>query len=102
LATSLASKFYNTGSPTGDLIAWLAAFAVGFIVRPFGALVFGYLGDVFGRKYTFLLTLVMMGVFTALVGCRPTYQDIGFTAGFLLIILRLLQGLAIGGEYGIE
>ena len=100
LASTLASKFYKTGTPDGDLIAWLAAFAVGFIVRPFGAIVFGYIGDKVGRKFTFTLTLVVMGLCTALVGCLPTIQDIGVTAGYLLIILRIVQGLAIGGEYG--
>jgi MFS family permease len=96
----LASKFYKTGTPDGDIIAWLASWAVGFIVRPFGALFFGFLGDKVGRKYTFLVTLATMGICTFLVGCLPTYAEIGVAAGYILIILRILQGLAIGGEYG--
>jgi MFS family permease len=100
LATSLASKFYRTGTPTGDLITWLGTYAVGFIIRPFGALVFGWFGDVVGRKYTFMVTLILMGASTALVGCLPTYDQIGVTAGYILIGLRILQGLAVGGEYG--
>jgi len=100
LATTLASQFYRTGTPAGDLIVWLGTYAVGFIVRPFGALVFGYFGDVIGRKYTFMLTLIIMGACTFLVGCLPTYDNIGVTAGIILIFLRIAQGLAIGGEYG--
>jgi MHS family proline/betaine transporter-like MFS transporter len=78
----------------------LATFAAGFIVRPFGALVFGRLGDLIGRKYTFLLTLVLMGMSTFLIGCVPSYATIGAWAPFLVLVLRLLQGLALGGEYG--
>ncbi|TPX56344.1 hypothetical protein CcCBS67573_g09362 [Chytriomyces confervae] len=100
MASTTASLFYKTGTPTGDIIAWLAANAVGFIFRPFGALVFGYIGDKVGRKYTFALTLVTMGVCTVLCGCLPTYDNIGPAAGVILIILRIIQGLAIGGEYG--
>jgi MFS family permease len=77
LATTLASQFYKTGTPSGDLIAWLGSYAVGFIVRPFGALFFGYFGDKVGRKYTFMLTLVLMGLCTTLVGCIPTIDQIG-------------------------
>ncbi|KAJ3023598.1 UNVERIFIED_CONTAM: hypothetical protein HDU68_008537 [Siphonaria sp. JEL0065] len=100
LSATTASQFYKTGTPAGDLIAWLAAYAIGFIVRPLGSIVFGFVGDKFGRKSTFLTSLVMMGVSTFLCGCLPTYNDIGVTAGVLLIILRIIQGLAVGGEYG--
>ena len=100
LATVIASKFYQTGTPTGDIIAWLATFAVGFIVRPFGAIVFGRMGDLIGRKYTFMVTMTLMGVCTFAVGLLPTYEVIGQWAGIILITLRILQGLALGGEYG--
>lgn len=100
LAAVIASKFYQTGTPIGDMIAWLAAFAVGFIVRPFGAVVFGRVGDIIGRKYTFLVTMTLMGVCTFAVGLLPTIDKIGPAAGIILILLRILQGLALGGEYG--
>ncbi len=100
LATVISSKFYNTGTPLGDIIAWLAAFAVGFIVRPFGAIVFGRVGDLVGRKYTFLVTMTLMGLCTFAVGLLPTADMIGPAAGIILILLRILQGLALGGEYG--
>jgi MFS family permease len=100
LASTIASKFYQTGTPLGDIIAWLAAFAVGFIVRPFGALFFGRLGDLIGRKYTFMVTMTLMGVCTFAVGLLPTSETIGAAAGIILILLRILQGLALGGEYG--
>lgn len=100
LAKSLSSQFYKTGTADGDMIIWLGAFAAGFITRPIGSLIFGYLGDVVGRKYTFTLTLLLMGGCTFMVGCLPTYAQIGPAAGYLLITLRLIQGLAIGGEYG--
>lgn len=100
LAAVIASKFYQTGTPIGDLIAWLAAFAVGFIVRPFGAIVFGRVGDLIGRKYTFLVTMTLMGLCTFAVGLLPTADTIGVSAGIILIGLRILQGLALGGEYG--
>lgn len=100
LAAVIASKFYQTGTPLGDLIAWLAAFAVGFLVRPFGAIVFGRIGDLIGRKYTFLVTMTLMGLCTFAVGLLPTQETIGPAAGIILIILRILQGLALGGEYG--
>ena len=100
LAVVIASKFYHTGTPTGDIIAWLATFAVGFIVRPFGAIFFGRMGDLIGRKYTFMVTLVLMGLCTFAVGLLPTYDVIGEWAGVILITLRILQGLALGGEYG--
>jgi MFS family permease len=100
LSTTIASKFYSTGTPIGDMIAWLATFAIGFIVRPFGAIVFGRIGDLIGRKYTFLVTMTLMGVCTFLVGLLPTRDVIGDLAGIILITLRILQGLALGGEYG--
>ena len=100
LATVIASKFYHTGTPLGDLIAWLATFAIGFVVRPFGAIVFGRIGDLVGRKYTFLITMTLMGLCTFAVGLLPTYETLGATAGIILITLRILQGLALGGEYG--
>ena len=100
LATTIASKFYHTGTAVGDLIAWLATFAVGFMVRPFGAIVFGRIGDIIGRKYTFLVTMTIMGLGTFAVGLLPTYATLGVWAGIILIALRILQGLALGGEYG--
>ncbi|HEV7334015.1 MAG TPA: MFS transporter [Flavisolibacter sp.] len=100
LSTIIAAKFFPAENPTAALLSTLATFAAGFIVRPFGALVFGRLGDLIGRKYTFLLTLVLMGLSTFLIGCIPSYATIGAWAPFLVLILRLLQGLALGGEYG--
>src|SRR5512147_1230454 len=100
LASVIASKFYKTGTPLGDIIAWLAAFAVGFLVRPFGAIVFGRVGDLIGRKYTFLVTMTLMGLCTFAVGLLPTRDQIGDLAGIILIGLRIVQGLALGGEYG--
>ncbi len=100
LASVIAGKFYHTGTPLGDIIAWLAAFAVGFIVRPFGAIVFGRVGDIVGRKYTFLVTMTLMGLCTFCVGLLPTQDAIGPAAGIILILLRIIQGLALGGEYG--
>lgn len=100
LASVIASQFYHTGTPIGDVIAWLAAFAVGFIVRPFGAIIFGRVGDLVGRKYTFLITMTLMGLCTFAVGLLPTINQIGVIAGIILIGLRIIQGLALGGEYG--
>ena len=100
LAAVIASKFYQTGTPLGDMIAWLAAFAVGFVVRPFGAIVFGRIGDLIGRKYTFMVTMTLMGICTFAVGLLPTIDKIGPIAGVILIGLRIIQGLALGGEYG--
>jgi MFS family permease len=100
LATVIASQFFPRTNPTAALLSTLATFAAGFIVRPFGALVFGRLGDLIGRKYTFLLTLVIMGGSTFAIGLVPGYQSIGFAAPLLVLLLRLLQGLALGGEYG--
>ena len=100
LAPILASQFFPKENPTAALLSTLATFAAGFIVRPFGALVFGRLGDLIGRKYTFLLTLVIMGGSTFAIGIVPGYEAIGFAAPVIVLILRLLQGLALGGEYG--
>ncbi len=100
LATTLAPAFYPKGNPTLALISTLATFATGFVVRPFGAMLFGRIGDMVGRKYTFLLTLILMGAATFLIGLLPTYSQVGYLAPALLLILRLVQGLALGGEYG--
>lgn len=100
LAAILAEQFFPKGNPTAAFLSTLATFAAGFIIRPFGALVFGRLGDIVGRKYTFLLTLILMGGSTFLIGCIPSYAQIGFLAPMLVLILRLIQGLALGGEYG--
>jgi len=100
LATVIASQFFPKTNPTAALLSTLGTFAAGFIVRPFGALVFGRLGDLIGRKYTFLLTLIIMGSSTFAIGLVPGYQTIGFAAPIIVLILRLLQGLALGGEYG--
>lgn len=100
LAAFFGTLFFPPGNPTAGLLASLAAFGAGFGVRPFGALVFGRLGDLVGRKYTFLITIVIMGASTALVGLLPSYEKIGVLAPVLLVTLRLLQGLALGGEYG--
>jgi hypothetical protein len=100
LAAVIGAQFFSGVNSTTAFIFALLAFAAGFAVRPFGALLFGRLGDVSGRKYTFLITIVIMGAATALVGVLPTYDSIGIAAPILLISLRLLQGLAVGGEYG--
>ena len=100
LAIFFVDKFYPPGNPTIALLASLATLAAGFLVRPFGALVFGRLGDMIGRKYTFLITILLMGGATAAIGFLPTYAQIGDTAWVVLLLLRLLQGLALGGEYG--
>ncbi|HSK73972.1 MAG TPA: MFS transporter [Pyrinomonadaceae bacterium] len=100
LATTISPLFYPPGNDTFALIAYLSTFAVGFIVRPFGALFFGRIGDLVGRKYAFLVTLLLMGGATAAVGFLPTYSQIGILAPILLILIRVLQGLALGGEYG--
>jgi MFS family permease len=100
LAAIIAKQFFAGLDPTSAFIFALLAFAAGFIVRPFGALVFGRLGDMIGRKYTFLVTILLMGVSTFLVGVLPNYAAIGVLAPIVLIVLRLLQGLALGGEYG--
>ena len=100
LATIIAAQFFPKGNDTVSLLLTLATFATGFVVRPFGALVFGRVGDVVGRKYAFLVTLIIMGASTTLIGVLPTYEQVGILAPILLLILRLLQGLAMGGEYG--
>lgn len=100
LATIIASQFFPEDKGSSALLSTLAIFAAGFIVRPFGALVFGRIGDIVGRKYTFLLTLVLMGGSTFAIGLIPSYKTIGVWAPILVLILRLIQGLALGGEYG--
>ena len=100
LAVFFSSLFFPAGSATVNLLISLATFATGFMVRPFGAILFGRLGDLVGRKFTFLLTLVIMGSATTLIGFLPSYASIGILAPILLVGLRLLQGLALGGEYG--
>jgi MFS family permease len=100
LATTISAQFFPKENPTAALLSTLAIFAAGFIVRPFGALVFGRLGDLIGRKYTFLLTLVLMGTSTFLIGLVPGYKTIGIAAPVIVLLLRLIQGLALGGEYG--
>jgi MFS family permease len=100
LAPIIAALFFNAVNPTAAFIFALMAFAAGFAVRPFGAIVFGRLGDMVGRKHTFLITILIMGFSTFLVGILPSYDSIGIAAPIILIILRLLQGLALGGEYG--
>ena len=99
LATIISEKFFPPGNPTAAFLATLATFAAGFIVRPFGALFFGRLGDIIGRKYTFLLTLMIMGGSTFLIGLVPSYENFS-AAPMVILLLRLLQGLALGGEYG--
>jgi MFS family permease len=100
LAAVIAPMFYPRGNDTLALIAYLSTFAVGFVVRPFGALFFGRIGDLVGRKYAFLVTLLIMGGATALIGLLPTYATIGMAAPIALLVIRVLQGLALGGEYG--
>jgi MFS family permease len=100
LTAVLALKFYPPGNDTFAYVAYLATFAVGFLVRPFGALFFGRIGDLVGRKYAFLVTLSIMGGATALIGLLPTFATAGWFSPILLIIIRVLQGLALGGEYG--
>ena len=100
LAAVIAKQFFGGLDPTSAYIFALLAFAAGFIVRPFGALVFGRLGDMIGRKYTFLVTIVIMGSATFIVGLLPNYATIGIAAPIILVALRMLQGLALGGEYG--
>jgi MFS family permease len=99
LATIISSQFFPKGNPTVALLSTLAIFAAGFIVRPFGALIFGRLGDMIGRKYIFLLTLIIMGGSTFAIGLVPKYETIGIAAPLIILLLRLLQGLALGSEY---
>jgi MFS family permease len=100
LATVISPLFYPRGNDTFAILAYLSTFAVGFVVRPFGALFFGRIGDLVGRKYAFLITLIIMGGATAVIGLLPTYAKIGVAAPVLLLLIRILQGLALGGEYG--
>ena len=100
LATIIGANFFSQFPENTRNVFALLAFAAGFLVRPFGALVFGRLGDLVGRKYTFLITILIMGGSTFVVGILPTSESIGILAPVILIILRLLQGLALGGEYG--
>jgi MFS family permease len=100
LASVISPLFYPSGNDTLALIAYLSTFAVGFVVRPFGALFFGRIGDLVGRKYAFLVTLVIMGGATAAVGLPSDVRSIGIAAPIALLIIRVLQGLALGGEYG--
>ena len=100
LAAIIAKQFFAGTDPNTAFIFALLAFAAGFLVRPFGAIVFGRLGDLVGRKYTFLVTILLMGASTFIVGLLPNYASIGIAAPIILITLRILQGLALGGEYG--
>src|SRR2546427_12716508 len=100
LAPFFAALFFPSGNETAALLSAFATYAAGFLVRPFGAIVFGRIGDLVGRKYTFLVTIVFMGGATFLVGLLHTYQTIGWAAPVLLVTLRLVQGLARGGESG--
>ena len=100
LTPFLAPLFFPNDNPTAQLLSAFAAYAAGFLVRPFGAVVFGRIGDVIGRKYAFLLTISIMGGATVIMGLLPTYAAIGFLAPAILVLLRLAQGLALGGEYG--
>ena len=100
LAPFFASLFFPTGNDTAALLSAFATYAAGFLVRPFGAIIFGRIGDLVGRKYTFLVTIMVMGTSTFLVGVLPTYASVGWIAPIMLVTLRLCQGLALGGEYG--
>src|SRR5262250_952229 len=100
LAPFFASLFFPAGNDTAALLSAFATYAAGFLVRPFGAIIFGRIGDLVGRKYTFLITIMVMGAATFAVGLMPTYNQVGILAPILLVTLRLLQGLALGGEYG--
>jgi MFS family permease len=100
LAVTISQVYFPKGAGAAALLSTLATFAIGFVVRPFGALVFGHLGDLIGRKYTFMVTLLLMGAATFAIGLLPGYETIGWAAPIILILLRLLQGLALGGEYG--
>src|SRR5713226_7686206 len=100
LAPFFAALFFPAGNDTAALLSAFATYAAGFLVRPFGAVIFGRVGDLVGRKYTFLITIVVMGSATFAVGLLPTFTAIGWLAPVLLVTLRLLQGLALGGEYG--
>src|SRR5471032_1721597 len=99
-APFFAALFFPAGNDTAALLSAFATYAAGFLIRPFGAVIFGRIGDLVGRKYTFLVTIMVMGSATFLVGVLPTYASIGWLAPILLVTLRLCQGLALGGEYG--
>src|SRR5437868_8163205 len=100
LAAILSVKFFEQSNPVAALLSTIALFAAGFLIRPLGAFLFGWMGDRIGRKYTFLVTLTGMGVGTGCIGLIPTYADIGLSAAFLLFGMRMIQGLCLGGEYG--
>src|SRR4030081_3091506 len=100
LAPFFASLFFPPGNDTAALLSAFATYAAGFLIRPFGAVIFGRIGDLVGRKYTFLITIVVMGTATFLVGLLPPFTQIGWLAPVLLVSLRLAQGLALGGDFG--
>src|SRR5436309_11138974 len=100
LAAILSVHFFEKSHPVAAFLSTVALFSVGFLIRPLGAFVFGRLGDLVGRKYTFLITLAGMGLSTALIGVVPSYTSIGLAAAIILFLLRLVQGLCLGGEYG--
>src|SRR2546428_343800 len=100
LARVLSQQFFSKANPVAAFLETVALFTIGFLIRPLGALIFGRIGDVIGRKYTFLITLTGMGLSTALIGFIPTYAQIGLLAAMLLFGLRLIQGLTLGGEHG--
>src|SRR5437879_11405426 len=100
LAAILSVKFFDKTHPVAALLSTIALFTAGFLIRPLGAFLFGWLGDRVGRKYTFIITLTGMGVGTGVIGFVPTYASIGLAAAFILFGLRLIQGLCLGGEYG--
>src|SRR5438132_13894585 len=100
LAAILAVKFFDKSHPIAALLSTIALFTAGFLIRPLGAFLFGWLGDRVCRKYTFLITLTGMGLGTGCIGLIPTFQEIGLSAAFILFALRMIQGLCLGGEYG--
>src|SRR3974390_2160915 len=100
LAAVLSVKFFEKSNPVAALLSTIALFTAGFLIRPLGAFLFGWLGDKVGRKYTFLITLTGMGLGTGAIGLIPTFQAIGIAAAFILFALRMIQGLCLGGEYG--
>src|SRR5467141_1369758 len=100
LAAILSVQFFSKTDPVAAFLSTVAIFSVGFLIRPFGAFLFGRVGDLIGRKYTFLVTLSGMGISTALIGVVPSYAQIGAAAGIVLLLLRLVQGLCLGGGYG--
>src|SRR5262245_33195709 len=100
LAAILSVKFFEQSHPVAALLSTIALFTAGFLIRPLGAFLFGWMGDRIGRKYTFLVTLTGMGIGTGCIGLIPTYDQIGIAAAFILFALRMIQGLCLGGEYG--